>query len=1170
MPIIKCKVYSTVLINYKEFWRLRDISNSEEFVYPIYKQDLTKISVGKVIPFRKSVGNDRKPRLELIDREKTFLPQKGAFYNFKILRVETFLLKDKSERTKIVFIDETEIERSVLAFRWQKELFFSRGEIRVRFEGLDFRERIVYTNQDFRHPIYLEGEIYLFTVVDLIDRITKDDKPYQAFQLKGEDGLIYQTSVIAGQNRTIKVDDEISCKVIIVNDVVRLSQVNVADPYFLTIENIINEKKIISKFFLPILNSANPSYHEIKFRDQYNEKRAFWVFTFCKHVIPKYFDESIKRLDYKAAYEINELSLAIEKWILTKGIISAIPNKLLADSTLERANLEINKGLSIRKVTTLLSSQSYYSLLDGTSAEINTLDEIYYIIKFIDFQSLNEVKYINKILRLISSQDVNEVIVANLIQIISKQKNSFLNSELENIFELIENGNARFKSSQYKSKFFNWAYCEYQLYLNIKMFEQANVLLGIIQRQYFYIVEDINVKRYLILRSYEVFQNFKIGEQFNPFYFADGIKLNHNVIRGNEAEELPNDWSKLESIFIGHSIIKVSVGKRFLNGFEVLYENKVGFLPTHRTKDIVLKNSVLDEVDYEIAVRCILFNKEFKFFIVEQLDTDHSKYFSLNKSIYASKNLIVKKGIIVRVDDNGVFVTTESGIGRLSRKDISEHIWDLDRLKRHFKPQNTLFYVSISDNLSERQVLSLKPLYDTDYRVKYIEFLNRVDDDHLIDYEEFYSEPDKTLERRTFDLIQSEKAYCFEQYALIQIDLEKKILNLKMANELFESVKSLRSDYANIYTSYFETLAALERAINDYTPKTLENVNKQVLQTLEKITSTALSSFPDFEKLLYFLNIILLFNSKVESDLDKLFQYVKDYSGKGNNENLKIIAKITLSNNLMISSGNDVTDFSKKNLGLIFSYIQNGVLSLKDAEFDKVKKENESKVKYWSDRILEGESPILEFKSSLRFPVLDEKRIQELNHYKSLDNKLADVQKKISKINGDLAYKSITHSAMKTLCAFANSNGGTLLIGVTDDQKIFGLDSDYSTLKQKNRDGFGKHIDELVKSYFGGGFASLLRREFVKFPEGDIMIIEVYPSPEEVFMLRDEENVACEDLYIRNTTTTEVLKGTQLAKFIKLKIQSAKLNVTNTEQLLDNKQYAIEVIPEDDMENSVS
>ena len=75
------------------------------------------------------------------------------------------------------------------------------------------------------------------------------------------------------------------------------------------------------------------------------------------------------------------------------------------------------------------------------------------------------------------------------------------------------------------------------------------------------------------------------------------------------------------------------------------------------------------------------------------------------------------------------------------------------------------------------------------------------------------------------------------------------------------------------------------------------------------------------------------------------------------------------------------------------------------------------------DLILEGESGELEFKSTLRW-----------------DTKEGALNKKLEEV------------IIKTVAAFANSQGGTLLIGVADNGEVLGLDADYNSMGGESRD----------------------------------------------------------------------------------------------------------------------
>lgn len=89
--------------------------------------------------------------------------------------------------------------------------------------------------------------------------------------------------------------------------------------------------------------------------------------------------------------------------------------------------------------------------------------------------------------------------------------------------------------------------------------------------------------------------------------------------------------------------------------------------------------------------------------------------------------------------------------------------------------------------------------------------------------------------------------------------------------------------------------------------------------------------------------------------------------------------------------------------------------------------------------IARGESANLEFKSSFRWDVRE------------------------NKLN-----RALEGVVLKTLAGYMNGNGGTLLIGVADDGSVLGLDHDYQTLKKHDRDGFEQALMTAVAVKLGG------------------------------------------------------------------------------------------------------
>lgn len=87
-------------------------------------------------------------------------------------------------------------------------------------------------------------------------------------------------------------------------------------------------------------------------------------------------------------------------------------------------------------------------------------------------------------------------------------------------------------------------------------------------------------------------------------------------------------------------------------------------------------------------------------------------------------------------------------------------------------------------------------------------------------------------------------------------------------------------------------------------------------------------------------------------------------------------------------------------------------------------------------------------------------------------------------IKGESAKTGIPEKAVvKTVAGFLNSEyGGTLLIGVTDDGTIYGLEADYKSFSKRGERGdhdlFGQHLQNLLTGRLGDAAASLVSWEF--------------------------------------------------------------------------------------------
>jgi hypothetical protein len=155
------------------------------------------------------------------------------------------------------------------------------------------------------------------------------------------------------------------------------------------------------------------------------------------------------------------------------------------------------------------------------------------------------------------------------------------------------------------------------------------------------------------------------------------------------------------------------------------------------------------------------------------------------------------------------------------------------------------------------------------------------------------------------------------------------------------------------------------------------------------------------------------------------------------------------------------------------------------------------------DLIAAGESASVEFKSSARWDV---KQNQPGKH--------------------------IERVIVKTVAAFLNTAGGTLVIGVEDDGNVYGLSEDYKLCGKDSRDGFELWLVQTLLKDFGKdaagqiaiAFHELHKPEDAKPGSGDVCVVNIKPSPRPRFVVENGQEL----FYIRTGNATNQLKPSEL------------------------------------------
>src|SRR5690606_20540325 len=108
---------------------------------------------------------------------------------------------------------------------------------------------------------------------------------------------------------------------------------------------------------------------------------------------------------------------------------------------------------------------------------------------------------------------------------------------------------------------------------------------------------------------------------------------------------------------------------------------------------------------------------------------------------------------------------------------------------------------------------------------------------------------------------------------------------------------------------------------------------------------------------------------------------------------------------------------------------------------------------------------------------------------------------------------SIKNIIAKAICAFLNSNGGFLFIGVNDNGNIQGLDFDFKLAGNENpKDFFQKEFDQMLKDFLSFSVNSNVVGQFYEVKGKIIYIVTVTPNKRRPIFLKGQKG---KEFYIR-------------------------------------------------------
>jgi predicted HTH transcriptional regulator len=148
--------------------------------------------------------------------------------------------------------------------------------------------------------------------------------------------------------------------------------------------------------------------------------------------------------------------------------------------------------------------------------------------------------------------------------------------------------------------------------------------------------------------------------------------------------------------------------------------------------------------------------------------------------------------------------------------------------------------------------------------------------------------------------------------------------------------------------------------------------------------------------------------------------------------------------------------------------------------------------------IKQGESPKLEYKSSLQWNIVE------------------------NTIN-----KSLRKSCLKTIVAFLNSSGGTLLIGVDNNGKTIGLEEDLKTV-ENSTDQFLNLLNSLIVDCIGSEYSMSVNIVIESVEDKQVCKVDVKHSLIPAYFQGEKGK----EFYIRFGNTTRLLNTEEAVKYI--------------------------------------
>lgn len=274
---------------------------------------------------------------------------------------------------------------------------------------------------------------------------------------------------------------------------------------------------------------------------------------------------------------------------------------------------------------------------------------------------------------------------------------------------------------------------------------------------------------------------------------------------------------------------------------------------------------------------------------------------------------------------------------------------------------------------------------------------------------------------------------------------------------------------------------------------------------------------------------------KINTDevlLDYLFHFLKSKSG---NLKLKLASFISLKHTFGVYE----KEYSWRDIAIPLPEIKDQKIIA--SSINKTRKLNE-KIQLLEDSLLtnpinakQTETELTDMVNRLEM-ISDTERILQMVNRRGKESKIVELKQTFRlDVNKKTIESYIETSSLKVICSFLNTEGGTLLIGVSDEGELKGMNHE---IKKHHKDKF-----DSFKLFFAKKLDNRLGKEFLDLIDFEFVAINPSCHVLEVKCSKIEGDTGCyldgTDFYVRRHPYTEKIEGKDLVDYFRKRFSKA-------------------------------